>query len=115
MIEASTKKRKPPPKYSENEALRRAQKKYFENNKEKRLQHSREANKKWRETEDREIVLAKQRERAKRHYEKKKLLKKRAKEMEDLDSKIEEFDRNLYNMLKLKLEEPLLQAQDTDQ
>jgi hypothetical protein len=35
--------------------------------------------------------------------------------MEDLDSKIEEFDRNLYNMLKLKLEEPLLQAQDTDQ
>jgi hypothetical protein len=26
VIEASTKKRKPPPKYSENEALRRAQK-----------------------------------------------------------------------------------------
>ena len=79
VIEASIKKRKPPPKYSENEALKRAHRKYYENNREKRLQESREANRKWRETEDREIVLAKQRERAKRHYEKKKLLKNKLK------------------------------------
>ena len=72
VIEASTQKRKPPPKYSENEALKRAHRKYYENNREKRLQESREANRKWRETEDREVVLAKQREIAKRHYEKKK-------------------------------------------
>ena len=42
-------------------------------------------------------------------------MKKQAKEMEDLDKKIEEFDKNLYDMLKLNLEQPLLRAQESVQ
>ena len=63
-------------KYSENEALKRAQRKYYEKHKETRLEYARKFNENWRRTEDYEIVKQKQRERAKRHYEKKKLMKK---------------------------------------
>ena len=35
--------------------------------------------------------------------------------MKDLDRKIEEFDKNLYDMLKLNLGQPLLQALEPDQ
>ena len=62
-------------KYSENDALKRAQRKYYENHKESRLDYARKFNENWRRTEDYEIVKQRQRERAKRHYEKKKLMK----------------------------------------
>ena len=103
-------------KYSENEALKRAQKKYYEQNKEVRLEYARKFNANWRRTEDYEIVKQKQRERAKRHYEKKRLMKKQQELnksiMESNDKQVEELDKILMDMLNLKMVEPPLQAQE---
>ena len=79
IVEKPKKPRKIKP-FAENEALKRAQKKYAAKNREKLLEYARVYNKKWRETEDYEVVKAKQREKARKHYYKKKLLKQQEKD-----------------------------------
>ena len=74
-IKAKDKKPKKVKPYSENEALQRGQKKYFEKNRELILQKRREIYKRWLESQDIEVVRAKQREKSRKYYQNKKLLK----------------------------------------
>ena len=87
LINLENEKPKKPKKvkpYAENEALRRGQKKYKEKNREAVLEYARQYNKTWRETEDKEVVKAKQREKAARYYQKKREMKTLQKQQEAL-------------------------------
>ena len=74
-IKAKDKKPKKVKPYSENEALQRGQKKYFEKNRELILQKRREIYKRWLESQDIEVVRAKQREKSRKYYQNKKMMK----------------------------------------
>ena len=85
-IKVKDKKPKKVKPYSENEALQRGQKKYFEKNKEMILQKRREIYKRWVESQDIEDVRAKQREKSRKYYQNKKMLKELQKSKKKISS-----------------------------
>lgn len=71
-IEKDKKKRK---SYAENTALQLAQQRYYEKNKDNIKAMKREITRKWRANQDPEVLKEKERERAKKQYAKRRMLK----------------------------------------